>query len=452
MAKVVRKKHGSDIPIIYIGPDIASKEVAKISSGDGKVNVVLTFPELRNLFKQLNISENTVEFSEFDTPIGYKGSLYPLRNGLIQAADIDENLLTSDVISVEGKKEMLESIEEFEDNVKVIHKHIHVTYGNSLSGPGISNKGNKLFKEYLVTKYANKRLTNFFRAEWYNTLQNYLSLDFSREFKADDQRIPEPPKEKVLDAMKLMGWEKDPKIDCGQCGYNNCLEFSIDLAKGIVIPEMCSTYSIRSSKHYTSTLKELNEKLAMTRQALHEKEEEVRTEHDTAQQNADLTDAMLEKLRAGIVFVDFKMKVVKANNTFCSILGEEAEEINEVIPGLKGADLNKIFTDDVCNLFSYVLTESAPVDGRDVRHGDVLLNISIFPIRENQIAGAIVRDMSAPEVQKAEVIRRVSEVINKNLSMVQQIGFLLGEGAADIERMLNSVIQIYNEDKKKLSQ
>jgi phenylpyruvate tautomerase PptA (4-oxalocrotonate tautomerase family) len=99
-----------------------------------------------------------------------------------------------------------------------------------------------------------------------------------------------------------------------------------------------------------------------------------------------------------------------------------------------------------------VLTESAPVDGRDVRHGDVLLNISIFPIRENQIAGAIVRDMSAPEVQKAEVIRRVSEVINKNLSMVQQIGFLLGEGAADIERMLNSVIQIYNEDKKKLSQ
>jgi hypothetical protein len=68
-------------------------------------------------------------------PLVIKGSLYPLRNGLIQAADIDENLLTSDVISVEGKKEMLESIEEFEDNVKVIHKHIHVTYGNSLSGP-----------------------------------------------------------------------------------------------------------------------------------------------------------------------------------------------------------------------------------------------------------------------------------------------------------------------------
>ena len=56
--------------------------------------------------------------------------------------------------------------------------------------------------------------------------------------------------------------------------------------------------------------------------------------------------------------------------------------------------------------------------------------------------------MRAPEVQKAEVIRRVSEVIDKNLEMVQQIGFLLGEGASDIEKMLNSVIKFYEQDKK----
>lgn len=110
----------------------------------------------------MKIAERTVEFSEFDGPIGYKGSLYPIRNGFLQAADIDENLLTGEVAAVEGKKEMLESIDEFEENVNVIHKHIHVTYGNSLSGPGITGRGNKLFKEHLVIKYANKRLTNFF--------------------------------------------------------------------------------------------------------------------------------------------------------------------------------------------------------------------------------------------------------------------------------------------------
>jgi iron only hydrogenase large subunit-like protein len=448
-AKVVRKKYGDSIIVVYIGADIVSKEAILKSPSDGKIEAALTFPELRQLFKEMNIDENIVEFSEFDTPIGYKGSLYPLKNGFIQAADIDENLLTSHIISIEGKKEMLESIDEFEENVKLIHKNLHITYGNALSGPGISNKGNKLFKEHLVTTYVNKRLMNFFRADWYDQLNEFLELDFSEQFKADDQRIPEPPGKKIKEAIQLMGWKENPKIDCSQCGYKTCLEFATDLAKGIVIPEMCSTYSIRNSKHFNSTLHALNEKLTITRQELSEKEEQVISEHNTARQASDLTDAMLEKLRAGIVIVDYKMNIIKANKTFCSILGEEVEEINEVVPSLNGADLTSIFAKDICDLFSYVLSESKPIDGRDVTHGETLLNLSIFPIRENQVAGAIVRDMSAPEVQKAEVIKRVSEVIDKNLSMVQQIGFLLGEGASDIEKMLNSIIKFYNSDKKK---
>ncbi len=451
-AKVVRKKYGNDIQVIYIGPDIASKDVALQSPPDGRVDVVLTFPELRQLFDEMKIAERTVEYSEFDGPIGYKGSLYPIRNGFLQTADIDENLLTGEVAAVEGKKEMLETIDEFEANVNIIHKHIHVTYGNSLAGPGISGRGNKLFKEHLVIKYANKRLMNFFRSEWYDNLQTYLSLDFSREFKPNNQRIPEPPEEVIQKTLESMGWKQNPNINCGQCGYSTCQEFVVNLAKGIVIPEMCSTYSIKTSKNYSSTLKELNEKLAATRQALNEKEDEVRSEHDTAQQASDLTDAMLEKLRAGIVFVDYRMSILKANKTFCSILGDEVEEISEVIPGLKGADLHKIFTEDICKLFTYVLTEGESIDSRDVQHGNLLLNLSIFPIRENQVAGAIVRDMSAPEVQKAEVMKRVSEVIDKNLSMVQQIGFLLGEGASDIERMLNSILKIYTDNQRKISQ
>lgn len=445
MAKIVRKKYGDDIKVIYIGPDIASKDVALRFGEDGKVDVVLTFPELRQLFESMQIDENTVEYSEFDTPAGYKGSLYPLRNGFIQAADIDENLLTSNVISVEGKKQMLESINEFESNVKTIHRHLHVTYGNSLQGPGISNLGNKLLKEHQVIKYANKRLTNFFRAEWYDNIMKYYNIDYSREFKADDQRLPEPPREKIIEAMKLMNYRESRHTDCSQCGYSTCKDFAMDMAKGIVIPEMCPTFAIRNSKYFTETLHELNEKLASTRQALKETEEKVQSEHNSAQQASELTDSMLEKLRAGIVFVDYKMKIVKANNTFCSIMGEEAEEINEVIPGLSGADLNKFFPEDICNLFSYVLTNTESIDGRDVRYAGRLLNISIFPIRENQVAGGIVRDMRAPEVQRAEVLQRVSDVIDKNLEMVQQIGFLLGEGASDVEKMLNSIMKIYGD-------
>jgi iron only hydrogenase large subunit-like protein len=84
MSKIVHKKYGNDIKVIYIGPDIASKDVALKFSGDSKVDVVLTFPELRQLFKEMQIDENTVEYSEFDAPIGYKGVI-PIRNGLFNA-------------------------------------------------------------------------------------------------------------------------------------------------------------------------------------------------------------------------------------------------------------------------------------------------------------------------------------------------------------------------------
>jgi iron only hydrogenase large subunit-like protein len=452
MAKVVHHKYGNDIKVIYIGPDIASKDVALKSSGDSRIDVVLTFPELRQLFDDMNIDENIVEYSEFDSPVGYKGSLYPIRNGLIQAADIDENLLTTNVICAEGKKEMIESIWEFENNVKIIHRNLHVTYGNSLAGPGISIRGSKLFKEYLVIKYANKRLVKFYRSEWYDNLNKYLNIDLSRQFAPDDQRLPDPPAEKVREAVALMKRNEDSQANCGQCGYSTCREFAIDIAKGIVIPEMCPTFAIRNSKYFSDTLKELNEKLASTRQVLKDTEDQVKTEHDSAQQASELADSMLEKLRSGIVIVDYKLKIIKANSQFSNILGAEAEEINEVIPGLRGADLRKLFPDDICNLFSFVLNNNENVDGKDVRYGDLLLNIAIFPIRENQIVGAIVRDMRAPEVQKAEVLNRVSEVIDKNLEMVQKIGFLLGEGASDIERMLNSVLDIYDDGNNKKNQ
>jgi hypothetical protein len=117
--------------------------------------------------------------------------------------------------------------------------------------------------------------------------------------------------------------------------------------------------------------------------------------------------------------------------------------ISEIIPGLSGADIKTLVPFNIYNMFSYVLKENEPVVSKDVYFEDSMLNISIFPIRKNKICGAIIRDLYSPEVQGEEVINRVSEVIEKNLAMVQKIGFLLGEGASETEQMLNSIIESY---------
>jgi transcriptional regulator with PAS, ATPase and Fis domain len=302
-----------------------------------------------------------------------------------------------------------------------------------------------------VISYANKRIQNFFRVEWYDNLQNYLELDLSRNFTANDQRLPDPSKEKIQEILAELGKSEDDQTGCLECGYENCTEFAKDIANGLTTAEMCLSYVIKNSARHEESLRDLNEKLAQARKALKESEEKTKLEKESASQASELTNAMLEKLRSGVVIVDNLLKVVKANSTFTSILGEEAEMINEVIPGLVGADLNKLIPSNFINLFSYVLSDNESIENRDIKIGDNLLNVSIFPIVKGKVAGGIIRDMRAPEVQRAEVINRITEVIDRNLEMVQKIGFLLGEGATDIEHMLNSIIEFYKGENKKLT-
>ena len=149
--------------------------------------------------------------------------------------------------------------------------------------------------------------------------------------------------------------------------------------------------------------------------------------------------------KCSIVFLKYR--------SFINIIGEDAKAIAEIIPGLTGADIKTLIPFNIYNLFTYVLKEDEPVVSKDTQYEDKMINISIFPIKKNRMCGAIIRDLYSPEVQGEEVTTRVTEVIEKNLEMVQKIGFLLGEGAAETEQMLNSIIESYRKkslpDKKR---
>ena len=187
-----------------------------------------------------------------------------------------------------------------------------------------------------------------------------------------------------------------------------------------------------------------------TKKALKESEELARREKEIAQNTSDMMNNMLEKLPTGVVIVDNWLKILHSNQSFINIIGEDAKAISDVIPGLAGADIKTLIPFNVYNMFTFVIKEDEPVVSKDVHFEDKMLNISIFPIKKNQMCGAIIRDLYSPEVQGEEVTNRVSEVIEKNLEMVQKIGFLLGEGASETEQMLNSIIESYKTKKETL--
>jgi PAS domain-containing protein len=395
------------------------------------------------MFDEYNIKESTIEFSDFNEPRGYKGSLFPISTGILQAAGINQDLLTSPVMTAASKEKALSAINQFEQGIDYISKHFNMFYCHGcIMGPGMKSGGKKYSRQTSVTTYTSKRLKDFNMARWNGDLKKYNTLDFKRDFIANDQRLPVPPEEKVEEVLKII--EKnttEENLGCKACGYDSCKGFAIDVANGITRPDMCIMHSLKSKQDYIKSLKITNDKLAKTQQALQNSEKRAQAEKQIAHEALETTQTMLHKLPTAVVIVDENLKIIGSNESFVTILGEDAAEINEIIPGLLGADLKTLLPVQFYKLFAYVLSSSDDVIGRDVHLNDKLLNVTIFSIKKNKIAGAVIRDMYMPEVRKEEVINRVTEVIEQNLDLVQQIAFLLGEGAAKTEKMLNSIIE-----------
>ena len=445
-AKVVRKKNGKDIKVVFIGPCIATKEEALLFEGDGTVDAVLTFVELRQLFNEFNIRESQVEFSEFDPPLGFKGSLYPLSNGILQASGLSEDLLDGSIITAEGRNNMLDAVSEFDSRIDLIKKHFNIFYDEGcIMGPGSSPGGEKFLRMTLVTDYANKRLRNFNKNKWEEEIRKFSSLDLSRSFIANDQNLPLPPEEKILEILEMIDKDNeiDQKIGCESCGYHSCRDFAVAIAQGLAISDMCHLYSAKNRQEYIKALRSSNEKLVKTQAALKESEEKAKNDREAEKEASETIDAMLQKLISGVVIINENHRITHSNRAFIDILGEEAAIVNEVIPGLIGADLRTLLPVPFYKLFSYVLDTDEDIVNKDVHYGDNVLSVSIFTIRKNKYVGGIIRDMYTPEVRKEQIIRRLSEVIDENFEMVQKIASLLGEGAAKTEKMLNAVIESY---------
>jgi len=347
---------------------------------------------------------------------------------------------------------MLNAVHEFDTRIDLIRRHFNIFYNDGcLMGPGTSPGGEKFLRHSLVTDYANKRLNTLDPESWQKDLLEFEGLDLSRSFEADDQRLALPSEEKIDEVLKMINRQeqKDNDVGCESCGYPNCREFAIAIAQGLATTDMCHIFSGRNRQEYIRTLRMTNEKLAKTQEALRISEEKAKHEKDSQKETYALVSSMLQQLVSGVVIVDENLRILHANKAFIRILGEEAAMVDEVIPGLEGADLKSLLPIHFYKLFSFVLSSDEAVERKDVQYGEGMLNVSVFPLRTKKFVGGIIRDMYMPEVYKEQIVTRMNEVVDQNFDMVQKIAFLLGEGAAKTEQMLNSIIELHKSQNRK---
>jgi len=268
-AVAVREYFGGDVEIVFIGPCIAKKGEAPGNNANGRINAVLTFRELKDMFEQNSIEESEFTPGEFDPPHPNLGALFPISRGMLQSAKLDEDLVDGEVIAASGRMSFVEAIKEFEQGAMAVHLLEVLCCEGCIMGAGMPCDLPLFSRRSLVSKYVRQRLMSLDREIWRQDIARCSTLDLSKKFDSDDQRIPVPSKEEMVKILKRLGKEKpEDELNCGACGYDTCIEHATAIYKGLAEIEMCLPNTIDQLNRAVDDLAVSNEQLEKTQEAL----------------------------------------------------------------------------------------------------------------------------------------------------------------------------------------
>ncbi|OGR73202.1 MAG: hypothetical protein A2179_00760 [Elusimicrobia bacterium GWC2_63_65] len=270
-ARVIHETYGRDVKVVFIGPCVAKKEETARNTAD--IDESITFVELRSILKEAGVDRNTALDSQFDPPHPAKGVLYPMGGGLLNSAELEEDLLSGRFLSSEGLEnfpEVLKNLEHGDIDADFIDL---LCCNGCIMGPGISVKTSKHAREAALRRYARKSYFSIRLNDWEESVRRFRSLDYSASFAPEDQRMKVPGADALKAVLAKMGKVRpEDELNCGACGYPTCVEHAVAIIRGIAESEMCLPYTIERLKTTADELTVSYNQLAKTKQALMQSE------------------------------------------------------------------------------------------------------------------------------------------------------------------------------------
>ena len=270
IARALRDVHGPALKTVFIGPCAAKKREAASGQVRGDVDAVLTFVELHQMFESRGLKPGDVEPAPFDPPRGGMGTLFPISRGLLQAADIEEDLLSDDVVATHGRESFVEALNEFESGAMEARLLESLCCHGCIMGPGMSTGSLPYERRSRVSRYARRHMTSRDVDEWRRWMRQFQDLDLSRTYRANDQRLLLGAEEQaVRDVLHRMGkFRAEDELNCSACGYDTCREHAVAILKGLAESEMCLPYTVETMRKAYEELAASSTQLASVRAAL----------------------------------------------------------------------------------------------------------------------------------------------------------------------------------------
>jgi iron only hydrogenase large subunit-like protein/uncharacterized Fe-S cluster-containing protein len=400
--KMLRDTFGDDTGIVFIGPCIAKKLEAALHPE--LLDVVLTFEDLRRWFDQEKIMPERIAAMAEDrfVPEGSaEGAWYPVDGGMIAGMKSACAVNDCSLMAFSGLgaiRKALEGVVEMKPN-EGLFLELLACEGGCVNGPKMARRDATVIKRRRVLQSVRPAGIVLPRRPEVETKSSFVVLPRPAVHYPDAQ---------IREALRNVGkFSPDDELNCGGCGYDSCREFAIALINQKAERAMCVTYM---------------------RKLAHKK-----------------ANALIQKMPSAVVIVNDAMRVIEFNAAFVGLFAQDRAADGDGPVSIEGIMLSEVMP--FASLFHNVLKTGEDILDRDLRFQNTILHATIFSIEKHCLVGGIIQDITKPAVQKAQVIRKAQEVIQKQLATTQQIAYLLGENAAESEIALNSIIDSFSPPK-----
>ena len=372
---------------VFIGPCVAKKDEAE--HYEGTVDAVLTFEELSGWLKEEGIRELP---PEEDDAKG-KTRLFPTTGGILRT--MTNKLPDYTYMAIDGVENCKLALKDIIDGK--IHKcfiEMSACVGSCVGGPIMEKYHNSSIKDTIaINHYAGREDFSFPQPK---------HAEMKKHFEFIEQRKLMPSELEIMSILRQMGkFKASQELNCGSCGYNTCREKAIAIFQG--------------KSEISRCLPSLKDKAE------------------------SFSDNIFKNSPNGLIVLNDKLEVQQINEAAMEIL--KIRHAKDVLGDLVVRIMDPLH-------FMKVLTT-----GNDIRNQRVYLaeykryvEQTIFMDKESNLIVGILNDVTEEETQRIrketlnqQTAEVADQVIDKQMRIVQEIAYLLGETAAETKIALSKL-------------
>ena len=387
-AKMLRKAHGEDAKVCFIGPCISKKHEAAES---GAIDAVLMFSEVREWLRREGVAADGPEDPEAREMHATLSRVYPVPGGILKTIPLEKRAHYKSV-AVDGLDRCIQTLKDIREN-KITGYVLEMSScaDSCVNGPGMHDMPHPfLLSKDKVYDFSRRR------PEGEMPASEQVSVAMDARYQARAKEKPAPTTEEIWAILKSIGKNTAADLlNCGACGYDTCWEKAVAVYEGKANLKMCLPYMRQRAESMSNTI--------------------------------------LDNTPNGLLLLDEDFRILKFNRAAAQMLSLDNS--------CNGMDIEAFLVMDELGQIR--------VDGKDVMNVrrktaiyDVMVEQSIVAIPDNEYL-VLLKDISAEEESmremskmRRETIETAQQVIDKQMRVAQEIASLLGETTGETKAAL----------------